>query len=52
MAAYSGTQVAQDKIKDKNHDGIVEPDEKTANSQPVTQAAKLPGTGLVLDTSA
>ena len=46
MQAYSGTLAAQDKAKDKNHDGIVEATERA--QQPVV-ASKAPGTGAVVD---
>ena len=49
MQAYAGTPAAQDKAKDKNHDGIVEPQEKAAAATPAWNA---PGTGLVVDTTA
>ena len=49
IQAYSGTEAAQEKAKDKDHDGIVEADEK---SQPQLSAATAPGTGTVLDITA
>ncbi len=49
MQAYSGTEAAQEKAKDKNHDGIVEADEKSQASSP---SYKAPGTATVLDITA
>ncbi len=47
MQAYSGTPAAQDKARDKNHDGMVEPYERVQR-QPVA-ASKAPGTGAIVD---
>ena len=49
MQAYAATLAAQDKARDKNHDGIVEPDERA--TQPLA-ASKAPGTGTIVDITA